>query len=103
MRARRAVNVTHRPHATVATSAPLGRFLSTMRSSEAMRTVNYRGHRIRTVRLGQTWHAVVHGPTGAISQVIEGVTLVDAMARAEWVVETQLAFRPPSAGERRAG
>ena len=34
---------------------------------------------------------------------IEGRTIRDAMARAEWAVETKLAFRPLPAGQRRLG
>ena len=56
----------------------------------------YRGHRIVVVRLGRTWHAVVHDPGSAaiVERDIEGKTMREAMARAEWAVETKLAFRP---------
>jgi hypothetical protein len=77
-----------------------------MRSgSYVMRTASrrYRGHRIRAVQLGYTWHATVHGRTGAIVKHIEATTLVDAMAQAEWAIEARLAFRPPSRDERMAG
>jgi hypothetical protein len=58
----------------------------------------YRGHRIVVVRLGSAWHAIVHDPRGSIliGAHIEGRTMQDAMARAEWVVETRLAFSPPA-------
>ena len=71
----------------------------------AMRTVSwlYRGHRIRAIRLGEAWHAAVHGPTGSIVKSIEGTTLGDAKAQAEWFIETRFAFRPPSRRERFAG
>jgi hypothetical protein len=57
----------------------------------------YRGHRIVVVRLGSAWHAIVHDPRGSIliGAHIEGKTMPDAMARAEWVVETRLAFSSP--------
>jgi hypothetical protein len=73
-------------------------------SSDAMRTVSrfYRGHRIKAVQLDGTWHATVHGRTGAIVTHIEATTLVDAMGRAEWAIETRLAFRPPLRGEQAA-
>ena len=69
-----------------------------------MRTVTrfYRGHRIRVVHLGTTWHASVHGHTGSILKVIEAGTLADAMAQAEWFIETGFGFRPPTRGERLA-
>jgi hypothetical protein len=64
----------------------------------------YRGHRIVVFRLGGTWHAVVHDPDGAIvERDIEGKTIRNAIARAEWAVETKLAFRPPRSGQRRVG
>jgi hypothetical protein len=63
----------------------------------------YRGHRIVVFRLGETWHAVVHYPQGGIADKdIEGRTGGEAFAKAEWAVETRLAFRPP-ANQRRAG
>ena len=70
-----------------------------------MRTASrrYRGHRIRAVLLGYTWHATVHGRTGAIVKHIEATTLADAMAQAEWFIEARLKFHPPSRGERKAG
>ena len=70
-----------------------------------MRTVSrfYRRHRIRVVQLGTTWHASVHGHTGSILKVIESASLAEAMAQAEWFIETRFAFRPPSRGERKAG
>jgi hypothetical protein len=57
----------------------------------------YRGHRIVIAWLGSVWHAVVHDPRGSIlvGAHIEGRTMQDAMARAEWAVETRLAFSPP--------
>jgi hypothetical protein len=55
----------------------------------------YRGHRIVVVRLASTWHAVVHDPKGGIViGDIVGRAMHDAMARAEWAVETRLAFSP---------
>jgi len=80
--------------------------ISTMRSSSyVMRTASrrYRGHRIRAIQLGSAWHASVHGHTGSILKIIESTLLVEAMAQAEWFIETRLAFRPPSRGERKAG
>jgi hypothetical protein len=57
----------------------------------------YRGHRIVVVRLARAWHAVVHDPRGSILVGdIVGNTMWDAMARAEWAVETRLAFSPPT-------
>jgi hypothetical protein len=50
-----------------------------------------------------TWHTSVHRHTGSILKTIESTSLADAMAQAEWVVETRLAFRPPSRYERKAG
>jgi hypothetical protein len=47
----------------------------------------YRGHRIVLVQLGPTWHAIVHGRTGAIIEDIEGRSPADALAKAEWVVD----------------
>ena len=84
---------------------PLGRS-STMRSSSyVMRTASrwYRGHRVRAIQLGSTWHASVHGHTGSILKIIESTSLAEAMAQAEWFIETRFAFRPPSRGERKAG
>jgi len=76
-----------------------------MPSTSAMRTVSrsYRGHRIRVVQVGYTWHAIVHGQTGSILTSIEATTLAKAIAQAEWFIETRLAFRPPKRGERMAG
>jgi hypothetical protein len=68
-------------------------------SSEAMWRVSrsYRGHRIIAVQPDGTWHAIVHGYTGAIVPTnIESRSLADAMAQAECFIETRLAFRPPS-------
>ena len=64
-----------------------------------------RGHRIVLFRLGGIWHAVVHDPQGGsiVARDIEGRTIRDAMARAEWAVETKLAFRPLPTGQRRVG
>jgi hypothetical protein len=45
----------------------------------------------------------VHGRAGAIFKHIEATTLADAMAQAEWVIETRLAFRSPAQRERMAG
>jgi hypothetical protein len=57
----------------------------------------YRGHRIVTVRLGRTWHAVIHDFGGAIvKKDIVGKTMREAMASAIWAVDTRLAFRPSS-------
>ena len=50
----------------------------------------YRGHRIRAIQLGCTWHASVHGQTGAILKNIESTSLPDLMAQAEWSIETRL-------------
>ena len=75
-------------------------------SSYVMRTASrrYRGHRIRAIQLGSTWHASVHGHAGSIvDENIESTSLADAMAQAEWFIETRLAFRPPSRDERLAG
>jgi len=49
-----------------------------------MRTAyrRYRGHRIRAIQLGSTWHASVYGHTGSIVKHIE---------QAEWAIETRLA------------
>ena len=57
-----------------------------------MRTASrrYRGHRIKAVQLGSTWHASVHGHTGSILKIIESTSLADAMAQAEWFIETRL-------------
>jgi hypothetical protein len=80
--------------------------ISTMRSSSyVMRTASrfYRGHRIRAVQLGYTWHASVHGHSGSIVKHIETTSLADAMAQAEWFIETRFAFRPPAQRERMAG
>jgi hypothetical protein len=86
--------------------APPGRFFI-MRSSsgECIWTVAraYRGHRIKVVQLGDIWHAMVHGHTGSIVKSIESTSLADAMAQAEWFIETRLAFQPPSRYERMAG
>ena len=70
-----------------------------------MRTASrrYRGHRIKAIQLGSTWHASVHGHTGSILKIIESTPLADAMAKAEWVIEARLKLQPPSRGERRAG
>ena len=77
--ARRAVNVTHRPRRP-RNAAPR----------------SYRGHRIVAVQLDGTWHAVVQGYAGAIAPTnITSTSLADAMAQAEWFIETRLAFRPP--------
>jgi hypothetical protein len=74
-------------------------------SSYVMRTASrrYRGHRIKAVQLGSTWHASVHGHTGSVLKIIESTSLLDAMAQAEWFVEARLKFQPPSRGERTAG
>jgi hypothetical protein len=80
--------------------------ISTMRSSSyVMRTASrfYRGHRIKAIQLGYTWHVTVHAPNGSTVKHIEATTLADAMAQAEWTIETRFAFRPPSRGERKAG
>ena len=80
--------------------------ISAMRSSSyVMRTASrfYRGHRIKAIQLGYTWHATVHGRTGAIVKHIEAKTLVDAMAQAEWFIEARLKFQPPARVERKAG
>jgi hypothetical protein len=63
-----------------------------------MRTVTrfYRGHRIRAVQFGSTWHTVVQGPTGSIIKGIEAATLLHAMAQAEWFIEARLRFQPPT-------
>ena len=52
--------------------------------SAPMRTVSRfcRGHRIRAVQLGYTWHASVHGHTGSIVTHIEGTSLTDTVAQA---------------------
>ena len=67
-----------------------------MRSStEAIWTVSRfcRGHRIIAVQPDGTWHAIVHGHTGAIVPTnIESRSLADAMAQAEWFIETRLRF-----------
>ena len=56
----------------------------------------YRSHRIVLVRLDDTWYAVVRARSGAIlERDIEGRTWRHAKAQAEWVVERNLAFRPP--------
>ena len=70
-----------------------------------MRTVSrfYRGHRIRAVQLGYTWHAIVYGHAGSILTSIETTKLADAIGQAEWFIETCFAFRPPSRRERIAG
>jgi len=62
----------------------------------------YRGHRFVVFRLGGTWHAVVHDPRGGaiVERDIEGKTIRNAMARAEWAIESKLAFRPPQSGQR---
>ena len=72
-------------------------------SSYVMRTASrrYRGHRIRAIQLAL--HASVHGHTGSILKIIESPSLAEAMAQAEWFIETRFAFRPPSRGERKAG
>jgi hypothetical protein len=75
-------------------------------SSECVWSVSrlYRGHRIVAVQLDGTWHVVLHGYTGAIARTsITSTSLADAMGQAERVVETRLAFCPPSRGERMAG
>jgi hypothetical protein len=62
----------------------------------------YRGHRIRAVLLGETWHVIVHGRTGRIvSSNIESLSLADGLAQAEWVIEARLKFQPPARGERK--
>ena len=64
----------------------------------------YRGHRIVAVQMDGTWHAIVHRYSGGIVPTnIESTSLADAMAQAEWFIETRFAFRPPSRGERKAG
>jgi hypothetical protein len=70
-----------------------------MRSSSRF----YRGHRIKAVQLDGIWHATVYAPRGSIVRHIESTSLADALAQAEWVVETRLAFRPPAQRERMAG
>ena len=85
---------------------PWAGIFSLMRSSSyVMRNVSrrYRGHRIKAVQLGSTWHASVHGHTGSILKIIESTSLADAMEQAEWVIEARLKFQPPSRAERRAG
>jgi hypothetical protein len=81
--------------------------ISTMRSSSyVMRTASrfYRGHRIKAIQLGYTWHVTVHAPNGSTVKHIEATTLADAMAQAEWTIETRFAFRPPhQRSERMAG
>jgi hypothetical protein len=74
-------------------------------SSDCIWTVarRYRGHRIKAVQVGDIWHAMVHGHNGSIVKSIESTSLADAMAQAEWFIETRLAFRPPSRYERMAG
>jgi hypothetical protein len=75
-------------------------------SSECVWTVSrvYRGYRIVAVQLDGTWHIVVHGYTGAIARTsITSLSLAEAMGQAEWVIETRLAFRPPSRYQRMAG
>jgi hypothetical protein len=64
---------------------------------------SYRGHRIVAVQLGYTWHAIVHGRTGSILKTIETTSVAEAMAQAEWTIETRFAFRPPSRDGRKAG
>lgn len=70
-----------------------------------MRTASrrYRGHRIKAIQLGSTWHASVHGRTGSILKISESTPLADPMAKAEWAIETRLKLQPPSRGERRGG
>ena len=71
-------------------------------SSEAIWRVSrsYRGYRIIAVQPDGTWHAIVHGHTGAIVPTnIESRSLADAMAQAEWFIETRLRFRPATRGE----
>ena len=63
----------------------------------------YRGHRIIAVQLDGMWHATMYAPRGSIVRHIESTSLADAMAQAEWFIETRLAFRPPSRYERMAG
>ena len=74
-------------------------------SSYVMRTASrrHRGHRIRAIQLGSTWHASVHGHTGSILKIIESTSLLDATAQAEWFIEARLKFQPPARGERIAG
>jgi hypothetical protein len=75
-------------------------------SSECVWTVSrfHRGHRIVAVQFDSTWHVVVHGYTGAIARTnITSLSLAEAMGQAEWVIETRLAFRPPSRYGRMAG
>jgi hypothetical protein len=64
----------------------------------------FRGHRIVAVQLDGTWRVIVHGHAGSIvDENIESMSLADAVAQAEWFIETRFAFRPPSRGERKAG
>jgi len=58
---------------------------------------------MRAIQLGSTWHAIVHGPAGSIDTHIEATTLADALAWAEWAIETRFAFKPPFRGDRKAG
>jgi hypothetical protein len=86
-------------------AAPWG-IISTMRSSSyVMRTASrfYRGHRIKAIQLGYTWHVTVHAPNGSTVKSIESTPLADAMAQAEWFIEARLKFQPPARGERIAG
>lgn len=57
----------------------------------------YRGHRIVAFQLDDSWHAMIHGHTGKIIDTVEGTSLADAMAYAEWVIETRLRFAPERA------
>ena len=86
-------------------SAPLGHFFAMRRISEAMWTVSrfHRGHRIVAAQLSNTWHVIVDGHTGSVVKHIESPSFADAMAQAEWIVETRLGFRPPSRDERMVG
>jgi hypothetical protein len=88
-----------------ATRLPLGRFSTHAKQQlrDATASRRYRGHRIRAIQVGSTWHASVHGHTGSILKIIESTSLLDAMAQAEWYIETRFAFRPPSRGERKDG
>jgi hypothetical protein len=96
------------PSATpgLATPHPFGHCPTMRSSSECVWTVSrvYRGYRIVAVQLDGTWHIVVHGYTGAIARTsITSLSLAEAMGQAEWVIETRLAFRPPSRYQRMAG
>jgi hypothetical protein len=64
-----------------------------------MRTASwrYRGHRIKAIQLGSTWHASVHGRTGSILIISDSTPLADTMAKAEWAIETRLKLQRPRA------